>query len=99
MLVTAVGVNSQTGIIMTLLGAARTIAEEDRKAAMREGKGQRRGVIGLMFNGDSHYSTTRKAQSKSDLSLSYPPVRVLSFAPAYKMYVFKCLLVVSMLEK
>ena len=37
MLVCAVGVNSQTGIIMTLLGAARTVAEEERKAAKREG--------------------------------------------------------------
>ncbi|KAK6750359.1 hypothetical protein RB195_002375 [Necator americanus] len=37
MLVTAVGVNSQTGIIMTLLGAAKTVAEEERKAAKREG--------------------------------------------------------------
>uniref|UniRef100_A0A0K0D292 P-type Cu(+) transporter n=1 Tax=Angiostrongylus cantonensis TaxID=6313 RepID=A0A0K0D292_ANGCA len=36
MLVTAVGVNSQTGIIMTLLGAAKTVAEEERKAAKRE---------------------------------------------------------------
>jgi magnesium-transporting ATPase (P-type) len=32
MLVTAVGVNSQTGIIMTLLGAAKKVAEEERKA-------------------------------------------------------------------
>ncbi|VDO23768.1 unnamed protein product [Heligmosomoides polygyrus] len=38
MLVTAVGVNSQTGIIMTLLGAAKTVAEEERKAAKREGE-------------------------------------------------------------
>lgn len=38
MLVTAVGVNSQTGIIMTLLGAAKTVAEEERKTAKREGK-------------------------------------------------------------
>lgn len=37
MLVSAVGVNSQTGIIMTLLGAARTVVEEERKAAKREG--------------------------------------------------------------
>ncbi|KAJ1348999.1 hypothetical protein KIN20_004421 [Parelaphostrongylus tenuis] len=37
MLVTAVGVNSQTGIIMTLLGAAKTVAEEERKMAKREG--------------------------------------------------------------
>ncbi|KAF8372116.1 mca-3 [Pristionchus pacificus] len=36
MLVCAVGVNSQTGIIMTLLGAARSVAEEERKAAKRE---------------------------------------------------------------
>uniref|UniRef100_A0A914URX2 Plasma membrane calcium ATPase n=1 Tax=Plectus sambesii TaxID=2011161 RepID=A0A914URX2_9BILA len=36
MLVTAVGVNSQTGIIMTLLGAAKTAVEEERKAAKRE---------------------------------------------------------------
>lgn len=37
MLVTAVGVNSQTGIIMTLLGAAKNVVEEERKAAKREG--------------------------------------------------------------
>ncbi|PAV87295.1 hypothetical protein WR25_15865 isoform B [Diploscapter pachys] len=37
MLVTAVGVNSQTGIIMQLLGAAKSAVEEDRKAAKREG--------------------------------------------------------------
>ncbi|TMS39299.1 hypothetical protein L596_005847 [Steinernema carpocapsae] len=37
MLVTGVGVNSQTGIIMTLLGAAKTAVEEERKAAKREG--------------------------------------------------------------
>uniref|UniRef100_A0A915Q633 Calcium-transporting ATPase n=1 Tax=Setaria digitata TaxID=48799 RepID=A0A915Q633_9BILA len=38
MIVTAVGVNSQTGIIMTLLGAAKDVVEEERKAAKREGK-------------------------------------------------------------
>lgn len=38
MLVTAVGVNSQTGIIMTLLGAAKSTMEEERKAAKREGR-------------------------------------------------------------
>lgn len=38
MVVTAVGIHSQTGIIMTLLGAARTVAEEERKAAKKEGK-------------------------------------------------------------
>ncbi|KAE9553498.1 hypothetical protein FO519_003290 [Halicephalobus sp. NKZ332] len=38
MLVTAVGIHSQTGIIMTLLGAAKTVAEEERKAAKKEGK-------------------------------------------------------------
>lgn len=37
MLVTAVGVNSQTGIIMTLLGAAKSAAEEERKQQKREG--------------------------------------------------------------
>ncbi|CAD5220644.1 unnamed protein product [Bursaphelenchus okinawaensis] len=37
MLVSAVGVNSQTGIIMTLLGAAKTVAEEERKQQKREG--------------------------------------------------------------
>ncbi|KAL3982978.1 calcium-translocating P-type ATPase PMCA-type [Acanthocheilonema viteae] len=37
MVVTAVGVNSQTGIIMTLLGAAKDVVEEERKAAKREG--------------------------------------------------------------
>lgn len=38
MVVTAVGVNSQTGIIMTLLGAAKSAVEEERKAAKKEGK-------------------------------------------------------------
>jgi hypothetical protein len=33
MLVTAVGINSQTGIIMQLLGAARTIEDEEQKKA------------------------------------------------------------------
>uniref|UniRef100_F1KQN1 Calcium-transporting ATPase n=1 Tax=Ascaris suum TaxID=6253 RepID=F1KQN1_ASCSU len=42
MLVTAVGVNSQTGIIMTLLGAAKTAVEEERKAAKREERRSRR---------------------------------------------------------
>lgn len=37
MLVTAVGVNSQTGIIMSLLGAAKDVVEQERKAAKREG--------------------------------------------------------------
>lgn len=32
MLVTAVGINSQTGIIMSLLGAAKKIEQEERKA-------------------------------------------------------------------
>lgn len=32
MLVTAVGIHSQTGIIMTLLGEAKKVAEEERKA-------------------------------------------------------------------
>uniref|UniRef100_A0A158R686 Calcium-transporting ATPase n=1 Tax=Syphacia muris TaxID=451379 RepID=A0A158R686_9BILA len=36
MLVTAVGVNSQTGIIMSLLGAAKDVVEQERKAAKRE---------------------------------------------------------------
>lgn len=38
MVVTAVGIHSQTGIIMTLLGAAKTVAEEERKAAKKESK-------------------------------------------------------------
>uniref|UniRef100_A0AAF5I4Q7 Calcium-transporting ATPase n=1 Tax=Strongyloides stercoralis TaxID=6248 RepID=A0AAF5I4Q7_STRER len=42
MLVTAVGVNSQTGIIMTLLGAAKDVVEEERKAAKREERRSRR---------------------------------------------------------
>uniref|UniRef100_A0A7E4UN35 Calcium-transporting ATPase n=1 Tax=Panagrellus redivivus TaxID=6233 RepID=A0A7E4UN35_PANRE len=42
MLVTAVGVHSQTGIIMTLLGAAKSVAEEERKAAKKEGNKSRR---------------------------------------------------------
>ena len=37
MLVTAVGVNSQTGIIMSLLGAAKDAVEQERKAAKRGG--------------------------------------------------------------
>lgn len=37
MLVTAVGVNSQTGIIMMLLGAAKAAVDEERKAQKREG--------------------------------------------------------------
>ncbi|KAI6214471.1 Plasma membrane calcium-transporting ATPase 3 [Aphelenchoides besseyi] len=41
-LVTAVGVSSQTGIIMTLLGAAKTVAEEERKANKREERKTRR---------------------------------------------------------
>uniref|UniRef100_A0AC34QK17 Calcium-transporting ATPase n=1 Tax=Panagrolaimus sp. JU765 TaxID=591449 RepID=A0AC34QK17_9BILA len=47
MVVTAVGIHSQTGIIMTLLGAARTVAEEERKAAKKEGgKTRRRSASG-----------------------------------------------------
>ncbi|CAD5228581.1 unnamed protein product [Bursaphelenchus xylophilus] len=42
MLITAVGVNSQTGIIMTLLGAAKTVAEEERKQQKREDRRTRR---------------------------------------------------------
>ncbi|VDM94842.1 unnamed protein product [Thelazia callipaeda] len=42
MIVTAVGVNSQTGIIMTLLGAAKDVVEEERKAAKREERRARR---------------------------------------------------------
>uniref|UniRef100_A0A0N5A725 Calcium-transporting ATPase n=1 Tax=Parastrongyloides trichosuri TaxID=131310 RepID=A0A0N5A725_PARTI len=42
MVVTAVGVNSQTGIIMTLLGAAKNVVEEERKAAKREERRSRR---------------------------------------------------------
>lgn len=38
MLVVAVGVNSQTGIIMTLLGAAKNAEEKKRKKAEKEGK-------------------------------------------------------------
>ncbi|KAK0402875.1 hypothetical protein QR680_016589 [Steinernema hermaphroditum] len=37
MLVTAVGVNSQTGIIMTLLGDVKTPVDEERKAVKRKG--------------------------------------------------------------
>ncbi|VDD92235.1 unnamed protein product [Enterobius vermicularis] len=36
MLVTAVGVNSQTGIIMSLLGAAKDVVEQERKATKRD---------------------------------------------------------------
>lgn len=38
MLATAVGVNSQTGIIMTLLGAARSAEEEEKKKQRKESK-------------------------------------------------------------
>lgn len=38
MLVTAVGVNSQTGIIMTLLGAAQNAADEERKEKKKRGQ-------------------------------------------------------------
>lgn len=37
MLVTAVGVNSQTGIIMTLLGAAKSAEEEEQKQQKKKG--------------------------------------------------------------
>jgi Ca2+ transporting ATPase len=37
MLIVAVGVNSRTGVIMTLLGAAKSAVDEERKAAKREG--------------------------------------------------------------
>jgi Ca2+ transporting ATPase len=39
MLVTAVGIHSQTGIIMTLLGAAKSAVEEERKAQSKQQKG------------------------------------------------------------
>ena len=38
MVVTAVGIHSQTGIIMTLLGAARTIEDEEQKKKRKEGE-------------------------------------------------------------
>lgn len=38
MLITCVGVNSQTGIIMTLLGAAKTAAKEDEKERKKIGE-------------------------------------------------------------
>lgn len=38
MIVVAVGINSQTGIIMSLLGAAKNAVEEERKAAKKEGR-------------------------------------------------------------
>ena len=37
MVVTAVGIHSQTGIIMTLLGAARTMEDEEEKKKRKEG--------------------------------------------------------------
>jgi hypothetical protein len=37
MVIVAVGVNSQTGIIMTLLGAAKTALDQERQKAKREG--------------------------------------------------------------
>lgn len=42
MLTTAVGVNSATGIIMTLLGAAKSAEEEEKKRQRRESKKTRR---------------------------------------------------------
>ncbi|KAI1715124.1 e1-E2 ATPase domain-containing protein [Ditylenchus destructor] len=42
MIVVAVGINSQTGIIMSLLGAAKNAVEEERKAAKKEEKKSRR---------------------------------------------------------
>lgn len=38
MVIVAVGVNSQTGIIMTLLGAAKTALEDERKEQKKEGE-------------------------------------------------------------
>ncbi|KHJ40981.1 calcium-translocating P-type ATPase, PMCA-type [Trichuris suis] len=40
--VTAVGMNSQTGIIMTLLGAAKTVEEEEKKKRKKQGKKNRK---------------------------------------------------------
>lgn len=42
MVITAVGVNSQTGIIMTLLGAAKSALEDERKEKQKEEKRTRR---------------------------------------------------------
>nr|CAD2198639.1 unnamed protein product [Meloidogyne enterolobii] len=42
MVITAVGVNSQTGIIMTLLGAAKNALEDERKEKQKEEKKTRR---------------------------------------------------------
>ncbi|VDN57768.1 unnamed protein product [Dracunculus medinensis] len=52
MLVTAVGVNSQTGIIMTLLGAAKNVVEEERKAAKREGLLRNIKIFPTLVSGD-----------------------------------------------
>ncbi|TKR96747.1 hypothetical protein L596_010725 [Steinernema carpocapsae] len=51
MLVTGVGVNSQTGIIMTLLGAAKTAVEEERKAAKREVRLRRSIAYSVSYDG------------------------------------------------
>ncbi|KRY72638.1 Plasma membrane calcium-transporting ATPase 3, partial [Trichinella pseudospiralis] len=40
--VTAVGLNSQTGIIMTLLGAAKSVEEEEMKKRKKQGKKNRK---------------------------------------------------------
>ena len=59
MVIVAVGVNSQTGIIMTLLGAAKTALEDERKEQKKEGEIFVHSLnihdTWLVANGFSHY--------------------------------------------
>ena len=73
MLVTAVGVNSQTGIIMQLLGAAKSAVEEDRKAAKREGELGETATTTTKENGVSRIEIEEHRQKCADL------IRILQF--------------------
>ncbi|CCD74104.1 Calcium-transporting ATPase [Caenorhabditis elegans] len=65
MLVTAVGVNSQTGIIMTLLGAAKTVAEEERKTAKREERRSRSSVKSHHHHHHHHHREHRDSHHQA----------------------------------
>uniref|UniRef100_A0A671S5R6 Calcium-transporting ATPase n=1 Tax=Sinocyclocheilus anshuiensis TaxID=1608454 RepID=A0A671S5R6_9TELE len=65
MVVTAVGVNSQTGIIFTLLGAGEDDEDEEEKEKKKERKKEKKSKLSVLFRcgaNHSHYSNSLHIQ-------------------------------------
>ncbi|XP_031364256.1 plasma membrane calcium-transporting ATPase 3 isoform X8 [Apis dorsata] len=75
MLVTAVGVNSQAGIIFTLLGAAVDQQEQEIKKMKKEAKKQRKkkSLTDEEITGNSHVSAAKPEPAENHHAVSHAP--------------------------